>query len=386
MYRFRILVISIFLTITTVKMTSAQESLYSVYVNDISGIENETVDTLIELANEQLVAFDVQLRLMDNTIAPQQWITLVAWDDEIRLDAKSSLSYILQVSPILYPHATPPTCCVSNPFAIMQPFENSDDSHLSITSLLVGLALYQSGNHQDAIELLNISKQSVNDFYLNQPSGLLNFVDFYIANSFIMLEEYESALEYLEPLVQNGMASAPYVINLAWLYIQLNETEVAIELVEDMNLENENVLTSARNNSLIRLRVIDELSHRAQLYALALDYDSAIVDIDEAIRIAEENEISNETLAELYTIRGEIIFLIYEWDRVEDNFNMAIELNPEYDRAYFQRGVLFYTMARREDALADFQTYLDIQPNGIYADEAQSYIESIEIEIQALRG
>src|SRR5690606_10952459 len=104
----------------------------------------------------------------------------------------------------------------------------------------------------------------------------------------------------------------------------------------------------------------------------------------EAITLAEENELSNETLAELYTIGGEIIFLIYEWDRVEDNFDTAIELNPEYDRAYFQRGVLFYTMARREDALADFQTYLDIQPNGIYAEEAQSYSESIEIELEAL--
>jgi len=158
-----------------------------------------------------------------------------------------------------------------------------------------------------------------------------------------------------------------------WVYLQLGRNDDAFDLIAEA------IEFSYYEPSLVYL-----LSVRAQLYALALDYNSAIADIDEAITLAEENELSNETLAELYTIGGEIIFLIYEWDRVEDNFDTAIELNPEYDRAYFQRGVLFYTMARREDALADFQTYLDIQPNGIYAEEAQSYSESIEIELEAL--
>ncbi|MEO0598522.1 MAG: hypothetical protein AAF126_20610, partial [Chloroflexota bacterium] len=107
-------------------------------------------------------------------------------------------------------------------------------------------------------------------------------------------------------------------------------------------------------------------------------------DMDVAIELAENSDVTGLLLPELYTTRGEIVFLIYEWDRVEDNFNTAIELAPAYAPAYFQRGILFYTVARREDAQADFETYLELAPDGIYAEQATSYIESIEIELEAL--
>lgn len=50
-------------------------------------------------------------------------------------------------------------------------------------------------------------------------------------------------------------------------------------------------------------------TRRAQLYALAFDYDSAIADMDAAIELAEANNVSDTQLAELYTLREEIIAL-----------------------------------------------------------------------------
>lgn len=130
--------------------------------------------------------------------------------------------------------------------------------------------------------------------------------------------------------------------------------------------------------------IVSLLADRARLYALAFDYDSAIADVDTAIALAEENALSNETLAELYTRRGEFILLLYEWDRALADFNHALALAPDYAPAYFQRGVLYYTMAQRERALADFQAYLERQPDGELTAQARQYIESIQIELEAL--
>lgn len=233
--------------------------------------------------------------------------------------------------------------------------------------LSLGFLLYATGETTESLNIfLSISNTDVDMNTVN-----INHV---IGNIYIIEGDLESALTYLEDYIWTNIGAFTGT-NLAWVYLQLGQTDDAFELISD-----------GIEQSYISIEISPAylLSIRAQLYALTLDYDSAIADIDQAIILAEENELSDETLAELYTIRGEIIFLIYEWDRVEENFTTAIELNPDYARAYFQRGVLFYTMARREDALSDFQMYLDLDADGIYAEEAQSYIESIEIELEAL--
>lgn len=259
-----------------------------------------------------------------------------------------------------YPKQIANSSYVITNFAYGFSIENIDTEDAE--HFIVGFTHYSLGNYEQALEYLLLIEDKTTD------------VNFYIANNFLAIDEYEQAHTYFNTILDNSSEHPFSVINnLAWTLFKLGENENAIEIFDEA------LLNSSQPSYRISL-----LSRRAQLYALSLDYDSAIIDIDEAVNLAEENKLDNETLAELYTIRGEIIFLIYEWDRVEDNFNMAIELNSDYSRAYFQRGVLFYTMARRDDALADFQTYLDLDENGIYTEEAQSYIESIEIELEAL--
>lgn len=238
--------------------------------------------------------------------------------------------------------------------------------------LFAGLILYNLNNLEEAkSQFLSILPA------LSPGSQRRIPAYFYLGNIALLQGDYETALQYfaytddsLDEFQEHKVTT-----NTAWLHLQSGNTDEVIRLFNEQLAH----LDSERMETYI-------YSSRAQIYALMFDYDSAIADMDEAIAIAEENELHSRALAQLHTIRGEIIFLIYEWDRVEDNFNTAIELDPTYAPAYFQRGVLFYTMARREDALADFETYLELEPDGIHAEEAQSYIDSIEIELEALNG
>ena len=80
---------------------------------------------------------------------------------------------------------------------------------------------------------------------------------------------------------------------------------------------------------------------------------------------------------------------IYEWDKSLDDYNTAIELNPSYAEAYFQRGLLYYSILQtgdslREEALADFRHYLELAPDGPHADEPRRYITGIEAAMVAL--
>jgi tetratricopeptide (TPR) repeat protein len=211
-----------------------------------------------------------------------------------------------------------------------------------------------------------------------QKDELLRAISLFWGNCLLLQEDYAGALEQFTFgtfNVHNYPYFPPtYATNAAYIYLMLDDHESAF----NDNLGWGDLIT---NNFATLAR-----TKRAQLYALAFDYDSAISDINIAIELAEENELDNTILAELYTIRGEIIFLIYEWDRVLDNFNTALELDPNYAPAYFQRGVLYYTMAQREEALNDFKTYLELAPEGNYAEQTEGYIDSIQIELDALRG
>jgi hypothetical protein len=363
-----------------------QELQQIVYIHNSSGTTNpDYADSFLTDIQMRLQAYNVEVRFEtdENT---QQIIILALFNDSIRVDAQSRPNHRLPVTPIIYPNSRLPYCCQTNPFAVMEPFTVNEESLPIIEDLVVGIALYQAGFYSESYQILDPLGDELLPFYELLPLGLRRFINFYQANNLIMLGDYEAAINRLENTIfEDDINGKIEIINLAWLYIAINRTDDGLNLLNDrLNITPELVQNSIYTDNWINIYEI--LPRRAQLYALTFDYDSAIADMDAAIEIAEANDVSNEQLAELYTLRGEIIFLIYEWDRVLENFNTALELDPDYAPAYFQRGVLYYTMTERENALADFQHYLELDPDGQYAEQAQQYIDSIQLELDALGG
>jgi tetratricopeptide (TPR) repeat protein len=123
------------------------------------------------------------------------------------------------------------------------------------------------------------------------------------------------------------------------------------------------------------------VAHAKQLLQHS-DYDSALAEINAAVALAPQNP-------DLYILRGQVYLNLYEWDKSLNDFSAAIELAPEYADAYFQRGVLYYSILQtgqelREEALADFQHYLELAPDGEHADQAREYAAKIEAELATL--
>jgi tetratricopeptide (TPR) repeat protein len=127
--------------------------------------------------------------------------------------------------------------------------------------------------------------------------------------------------------------------------------------------------------------VIETLTKRSQLYALAFRFDEAIADMDAAIELDPDNP-------ELYVERGQRILLLYEWDRVLADYNHALELDPNYADAYYYRGLLYASapegLDARAEAAADFRRYLELAPNGEHASDAARYLEQIEAQLEAI--
>jgi tetratricopeptide (TPR) repeat protein len=135
-------------------------------------------------------------------------------------------------------------------------------------------------------------------------------------------------------------------------------------------------------NHLQSFSLIDALVDRARLRLLSNDFNAARADVDAALALDPTNPA-------LYVLRGQAFLALYEWDLSLSDYNTAIQLDANYADAYFFRGVLRYSILQtgfstHEDALADFEQYLRLAPDGPHAQSAKHYADSIRQTFEAL--
>lgn len=164
-------------------------------------------------------------------------------------------------------------------------------------------------------------------------------------------------------------------VNLAWLYLQLGRRDDAFALLERYVAANQGVSSGGTDRSA------RAYAQRAQFYALVSDYDAALADLDTALSRAPNS-------AALLTLRGQMRLALYEWDSALADFNAALRADRAYADAWFQRGLLRYSVlqtgqALRGAALADFRRYLELAPDGPFAAQAARYAALIEAELAA---
>ena len=218
-----------------------------------------------------------------------------------------------------------------------------------------------------------------------------NYMSFFWGNCELINGSYEQAIEKLDrSYAYHVPENAPYEAptNLAWAYLQIGNT------AEAFSDNTWRVLDAGRVDTRVKA-----LMRRAMLYASIFRYNEAIEDLNFALEIVLANRgrlrsqyyvpFTDEDIVDLYILRGQIYLNMYEWDKSLEDFNSAIEFAPDYADAYFQRGVLYYSILQtgqelREEALTNFQHYLELAPDGEYADQAREYAAKIEAELAAL--
>jgi|GEM_PF-6262046 len=326
-------------------------------------------DEILELVNDNLQEHGILLNVLEyssedlSTVNSQNVILegieatgihplAVIWIYPRDIEVQFLTSPVAQVSPIL----DEPT--------IRFDWSPSMDSLEIIADAITGTLLYLDGQCALLTPYLDSALASGTVAMVDQ-----HFVKLEI-NCAILAGDFDNAINMYESFEESLMADRES-LDLAWLYLRVGREEDALEMAAE-------VIRHCRvpdPEGYHTEYCVGQYSRRAQVYALAFHYDEAIADMDAAIELDPDNP-------ELYVLRGQIVILLYEWDRVLADYNHAIELDPDYADAYYYRGILHYTAweGLREDALADFERYLELAPDGEHAQEAAANVT----EIQAL--
>ena len=85
-------------------------------------------------------------------------------------------------------------------------------------------------------------------------------------------------------------------------------------------------------------------------------YDDAIREFNIAINIYPEYDMN-------YVARGETYYIKKEYDKAIGDFNIAIALNPKRDLAYSHRGDAYIGRKEYDKAISDFDRAIELDPN-----------------------
>jgi tetratricopeptide (TPR) repeat protein len=127
-------------------------------------------------------------------------------------------------------------------------------------------------------------------------------------------------------------------------------------------------------------------NNRGEVYLRRGDYDKAISDFNEALRIDPDYE----TAYTLYENRGSAYLLKGDYERAIVDYNRAVRIRPNYALAYHNRGTAYLNKGNIEEAIADFNKALEIDPE--YAEAyfnkaiACEKIGHLKEAIEAYRG
>ncbi len=288
-----------------------------------------------------------------------------------------------ELSPVLIPAFNRNT--IGGPYLVWND-SLSEEQHEAIVAVATATTLYTANRCDLAFSYFDQYKELWKTEA--EPNFVTNLVDFYEGNCALLNEDYEAAIQYLEPLTGKSGAGFEFLgyspgINLAWAYFQTGRSDEAFEFINlgINSAELELKTTPSPYASSLYRNTVDIGIHLA---TLAERYDLGINYAGRWLAIKSDD-------ANMLILRGQMYRALYEWDSALADFNAALELDPTHAEAYYQRGLLYASILQTgaefyDEALADFQHYLELAPEGDHAAEAAQYITDLQSQQQSLNN
>lgn len=104
-------------------------------------------------------------------------------------------------------------------------------------------------------------------------------------------------------------------------------------------------------------------------------HDSAIQNYDKAIEINPQSAIA-------YSNRGSAYLFLEEHEHAIQDFEMAIKIDPQLDAAFNNRGLIYFSLGEYERAIQDFDMLIEIAPSSAigYSNRGVIYLSLGEYE------
>ena len=108
--------------------------------------------------------------------------------------------------------------------------------------------------------------------------------------------------------------------------------------------------------------------NRGLAYKNKSQFDRAIADYSEAIRIKPDN-------AQVFNNRGNAYFFKGQWDRAIEDYDDAIRLQPDLAEAFGNRGNVYRKKGQIDRAIADYGKAIHFDPGNaqVFADRGLAY-------------
>ncbi len=104
--------------------------------------------------------------------------------------------------------------------------------------------------------------------------------------------------------------------------------------------------------------------NRGNAYSRKANYDRAIQDYDEAVRLSPNDP-------DIYYVRGRAFLIRRDYDRAIRDFTQASHLNPKYALAYHYRGNAYFYKDDYDRAIQDYNEATRLNPKDIRAATAR---------------
>lgn len=113
----------------------------------------------------------------------------------------------------------------------------------------------------------------------------------------------------------------------------------------------------------ILLLILFGLCFSAPVYSLVNISDiTSSEDAEEAINVISKQIKKSPERAELYVSRGDIYFLIHEFESAEEDYSKAIMLNNNLDAAYYGRGMTLGRQGMVKEGIDDLSLFIQRNP------------------------